>query len=133
MSKDIFNQNVIAVIWDFDKTLIPEYMQAPLFRHFGADPGRFWREVNALPEYYKKTGVELISKDTIYLNHILTYVENGLFKGLNNQLLRELGKEIKFYPGIPEFLKQLNESVLKDKKFSANEIRVENYIVSTGL
>jgi len=38
----LFLQNVIAIIWDFDKTLIPGYMQLPLFRHFGVDPHQFW-------------------------------------------------------------------------------------------
>jgi hypothetical protein len=33
----LFPQNVIAMVWDFDKTLIPGNMQGPLFRHFGVD------------------------------------------------------------------------------------------------
>ena len=31
----LFEQNRIAVVWDFDKTLIPRYMQEPLFERFG--------------------------------------------------------------------------------------------------
>jgi len=37
MTQNIFPQNVIAPIWDFDKTLTPEYMQKPLFAHCGVD------------------------------------------------------------------------------------------------
>jgi hypothetical protein len=33
----LFPQNVIAMIWDFDKTLTPGNMQGPLFRHLGVD------------------------------------------------------------------------------------------------
>ena len=43
-------QNIIAVIWDFDKTLIPGYMQDPIFNEYHVDAKQFWSEVNALPE-----------------------------------------------------------------------------------
>ena len=48
------DENIIACIWDFDKTLIPGYMQAPLFEHYKVNPKTFWKEVNALPQYYQK-------------------------------------------------------------------------------
>jgi len=35
MAEHLFlRTTTIAVIWDFDTTLIPGYMQVPLFRHF---------------------------------------------------------------------------------------------------
>jgi hypothetical protein len=33
--QNLFTQNIIAVIWDFDKTLSPEYMERPSFDRFG--------------------------------------------------------------------------------------------------
>ncbi len=39
MASTLFTQNIIACVWDFDKTLIPAYMQAPLFRRYGIDEG----------------------------------------------------------------------------------------------
>ena len=49
-----FEQNVIAMVWDFDKTLISGYMQDPLFKRYQIDGKQFWKEVNALPAYYEK-------------------------------------------------------------------------------
>ena len=54
MTQPLFLQNVIACIWDFDKTLIPGYMQVPIFEHYQVDPKKFWKEVNSLPQYYQK-------------------------------------------------------------------------------
>ena len=34
----VHGQNIVACIWDFDKTLIPGYMQTPLFEHYGPFP-----------------------------------------------------------------------------------------------
>jgi len=40
-----FRQNVLAVVWDFDKTLISHYMQDPLFEAYGVEGKQFWDEV----------------------------------------------------------------------------------------
>ena len=133
MVSEIFVQTTIAVIWDFDKTLIPGYMQEPLLRYYNVDPKVFWREVNSLPQYLRREGNELVAEDSIYLNHILAYVRAGVFKGLNNRLLRELGQELEFYPGLPEFFPAVKEYVAQHRVFRKYDIKVEHYIVSTGL
>jgi len=125
-------QNIIAVIWDFDKTLINGYMQEPLFEEYDINGSDFWKEVNSLPEKYRQKGVETNS-DTIYLNHILTCVEQGLFNGLNNKKLKELGKQLKFYPGTLEIFKELKDVIKNDKRYQEFNITLEHYIVSTGL
>ena len=87
----LFIQSVIAVIWDFDKTLIPGNMQDPIFNRFSIDGETFWKETNGLKEYYKKQQIE-VAADTVYLNHLLTYAKEGKFGGkLSNSVLRELG------------------------------------------
>ena len=133
MAQPLFLQNIIAFIWDFDKTLIPEYMQAPLFDHYGIDEDRFWREVKALPDHYRKSGLDLISADNLYLNHILTYAKSGIFKDLNNELLKKLGGHINFYDGLPGFFDEIKASVNRIDGYRQHDIQIEHYIVSTGL
>jgi len=133
MVQPLFLQNIITCIWDFDKTLIPGFMQEPLFEKFKVDPNKFWKEVQALPGYYKRDGMSLIAPDTVYLNHILTYTREGIFKGLNNDTLRGLGAKISFYPGLPEFFNTVKNFVHANPDYRQHEIRVEHYIVSTGL
>jgi hypothetical protein len=128
-----FTQNVLAVIWDFDRTLLPSYMQEPLFRRFGVQEAKFWAEVQALPAYYEKRGQGRVAADTMYLSHILTYVRAGKFAGLNNGLLRELGGELGFYPGIPDFFARLKQTIETNQRFAKHDIKVEHYVVSTGL
>jgi hypothetical protein len=133
MSQPLFLQNIIACIWDFDKTLIPGYMQEPLFEKYRVDPKKFWQEVGELPNYYKKDGMSLIASDTVYLNHILTYTREGIFEGLNNDTLRKLGGKITFYKGLPEFFNEVKNFVRTNPDYRQHEIQVEHYIVSTGL
>ena len=127
----VHGQNVIACVWDFDKTLIPGYMQTPLFEHYGIDENLFWNEVNSLPEVYAKRGLR-VSADTIYLNHLLSYVKNGPLRGLTNEKLVELGAELEFCHGLPEFFGELSKIPLSDE-FSQYDFRLEHYIISTGL
>ncbi len=133
MNRQLFPQNVISVIWDFDKTLIPGNMQAPLFRHFDIDEAGFWAEVEGLEEFYRSHGSKLIQRDHLYLNHILTYVRAGRMPGLGNDLLRRLGGEIEFYTGMPDFLEVSRKHIEATPRFAEHQIRVEHYVVSTGL
>jgi hypothetical protein len=125
-------RNIIACVWDFDKTLIPGYMQSPLFEEYGIDEKTFWREVNLLPDIYRRRGLN-VSKDTIYLNHLLSYVKNGPLKGLSNARLRELGARLAFYPGLPEFFQKLKALVQTNPAWAHLEITLEHYVISTGL
>jgi hypothetical protein len=127
-----FEQNIIAIIWDFDKTLIDGYMQEPLFEHYNIKGIEFWKEVNRIEKEYKEKGIR-VNKDTVYLNHILTCVKQGIFTGLDNSMLREFETKLKFYDGIPDIFIKLSDIVQKNPKYSKFGIRVEHYIVSTGL
>ncbi len=129
----VFPQTVIAIIWDFDKTLSPHYMQTPLFRYFDVDEQQFWAEVDALQEAYRREGVHRVSRDILYLNHLITYAEHGLMPGLNRKLLRKLGAKIEFFPGIPEIFHRTRSMVLRHPEYRRFDIRVEHYIISTGL
>ena len=130
--QNVFSQNIIAIIWDFDETMTPEPMQKVLFDAYGQDSKSFWGEVNRLPAEYKKKGCKQVSDTLVYLNHILDYVEEGRFKDLSNDKLKELGKGIKFYPGLVELLEYLKE-IVKKPPYTRYGLNLEHYVVSTGL
>ena len=132
MSTPIHPQNVIALVWDFDKTLIPGYMQDPIFEAYGIDDVSFWREVNGLPGYCQRAGVN-VHPDTSYLNHLLTYVQHGRMPNLTNAKLRELGAQIRFHPGLPDFFQHMKEELSRVPEAGRFDLKLEHYIVSTGL
>ncbi len=132
MATTLFTQNTIACIWDFDKTLIPEYMQSPLFRRYGIDEANFWAETNGLIEQYRSRGYHLAG-ELGYLNHLLTYTLAGPLAGLNNKILFDCGADIKFYPGLPEFFNRAKAFVQEKPEYQKHEISLEHYVVSTGI
>lgn len=117
-------QNVIAIVYDYDQTLSPEYMQDQvLFPKFGIDPASFWKKCQALVEEQE------YDNELAYMKALLDYL------GMDpptNQGLRDLGKDLSFYPGIPEMFEQLGDGFLSDAH-SAIGIRIEHYIISSGL
>lgn len=130
-NRQIHGQNIVACVWDFDKTLIPGYMQKPLFKYYGINESVFWSEVNQLPNLYSVRGMK-VSPDTIYLNHLLSYVKNGPMRGLTNERLKELGSEIEFYPGLPDFFVELVK-IAEQAEFAGYDFKIEHYIISTGI
>ena len=123
--------NIIAVIWDCDKTLVDGYMQDPIFEEYGVKASEFWKEVNSKPEEYEKEGIR-VNKDTYYLNHFIRCAHDGTFKGLDNKKLREYGEKQKFYKGIPEIFEHTKRMFKDNKSYAEYGILVEHYIVSTG-
>ncbi len=125
--------NIIAVIWDFDKTLVDGYMQDPIFDEYGVDSREFWQEVMALPAKYRAEQGVKVNPDTIYLNHFINYAKQGKFAGLNNKKMRYFGKKLKFYAGVKDVFKASKELIENDNSYSEYDIKVEHYIVSTGM
>ncbi len=138
MANKLFDESVIAVLWDFDQTLIPGSMQKVLFERFNVDGNEFWEEVGQKNEEARTQlqahpqEAPLFSESVNYLNHILDYTHDGRFFGLNNALLRELGAGLEFFKGIPDIFERLKGIAEKysDKSFRC---RVEHYVVSCGL
>ena len=58
--------------------------------------------MNALPEKYEREQGVRVNPDTVYLNQFIRYAKEGKFPGLNNEKLKEFGKKLKFYKGVPE-------------------------------
>lgn len=125
--------NIIALVWDFDQTLVDGYMQDPIFKEYGVDSREFWNEVNALPAKYWEEQQVRVNPDTIYLNQFIKYAKEGKFKGLNNKKLEEFGKKLKFYKGIPEIFEHTKKLIEGNPIYKEYDIKVEHYIVSTGM
>ena len=123
--------NIIAVIWDCDKTLIDGYMQDPIFEDYGIDSSEFWAKVNSIPQKLSEKKIR-VNAETYYLNYFIKCAHDGTFYGLNNAKLRAYGKRQKFYKGIPQIFKYTKEMFASDKLYTEYGIVVEHYIVSTG-
>lgn len=132
MPVPLYTQTVIAFLWDYDRTLIPGNQQEPLFEAYGVEEDLFWREVDGLVDYYARRDM-VISRDSAYLLHMLSYVEHGVFADLTNQRFRELGARISTAPGIPELFDATRQRVTEDPNFVEEGITVEHYVVSTGI
>lgn len=125
--------DIIAIVWDFDKTLINGYMEDPLLADNGIDPKAFWAEVGELPDKYKREQNVKVNPDTVYLNQLINYAKAGKLQGLNNEKLREYGKKMDFYPGVPDIFERTKKLIETNASYQEFGIKVEHYIVSAGL
>ena len=117
-------QNVIAVVYDFDRTLSPQSMHEDvIFARIGVDADSFWAQSDELRD---KRAYE----DELAWIRLL--LENSAFRQLSNADLGEFGHELHFYPGVPEVFGGLG-SFLKEEKYFRQGIALEHYIVTSGL
>lgn len=117
-------QNIIAIVYDYDQTLSPTYMQDEvLFPEFGVDPDRFWKKCQ---ELVKTQGYD---NELAYMKVMLDCLE---MDRPTNARLRELGARMSFYKGLPDMFEEFGEGLLTPEHV-AHGIHVEHYIVSSGL
>ena len=117
-------QNIIALVYDYDQTLSPRYMQDDvLFPEFGIDADQFWKKCNALVRDERWDG------ELAYMKCMLDYL--GM-DNVTNARLNELGAGLRFFPGVPELFAALPKAALNAEHEAAG-IRIEHYIISSGL
>ena len=111
---------IIAIMYDFDKTLSTTDMQNYDFiPKLDMTPQEFWGSTG---EFSKQTGCERI------LSYMYMMIVKCREKGieLTRNYLRECGKNIKYHPGVSTWFDRINKYGLE------NGIQVEHYLVSSG-
>ena len=111
---------VIAIIYDFDKTLSTDDMQNFSFiPALGMESNDFWALTS---KHTRETGMENI------LSYMYVMIEKCKEKNipLTREYLNKLGKEVKFFEGVTTWFKRINAY--------AEELgyTVEHYVVSSG-
>ena len=115
------NNKVIALMYDFDKTLCTKDMQEYTFiPNLGITAGEFWNEANKLREVDK-------------MDQVLTYMYLMVKKTedigyhLTKDYLKDMGDKVELFPGVVDFFERIN-AYGKEKG-----ITVEHYIISSGV
>ncbi len=117
-------QNIIALVYDYDQTLSPRYMQDDvLFPKFGINPAQFWDKCNMLVKEQEWDG------ELAYMKCLLDYLA---MDSVSNADLQELGKGLHFFPGLPEMFDQIAPTCLTAEHLAVG-VKIEHYIVSSGL
>ncbi|NKB82130.1 MAG: haloacid dehalogenase-like hydrolase [Nitrospirales bacterium] len=116
--------NIIAIVYDYDHTLSPRYMQEDtIFQRLGIDPKAFWSQCTAL---IREKGYD---QELAYMKKLL---EHETASTLSNKDLNEMGKELTFFPGVPTCFNELN-AIVQKPNYADSDIRLEHYVVSSGL
>jgi hypothetical protein len=111
---------VLAVCYDFDKTLSPTDMQAQGYiQSVGYDVEEFWKKTNYLAEANNMDG------NLAYMYVMMDQARGRLI--FNREKLEEYGSKVTLFPGVESWFDRIN--AYGEKK----GITVEHYIISSGL
>jgi phosphoserine phosphatase len=117
------SRDIVAVIFDFDGTLVPDSITGLLRKH-SIDPKKFWMQD---AQKLVKEGYDPVHA---YLNLLLRNIGTDKPLGkLTSADLRRFGSTLDkfYYPGIPRIFQDLQ------RKAKPYGVDVEYYIVSSGL
>ncbi len=111
---------VLAICYDFDKTLSPDDMQAQGYiQSVGYDVDAFWKESNVLAEQND------MDQNLAYMYKMMEKARGKLV--FTKEKLREYGAKVRLFPGVEDWFERLREYG------DAHGVIVEHYIISCGL
>ena len=112
---------VLAICYDFDKTLSPDDMQAQGYIQevFGDDVQAFWDECKDLAEANE------MDSNLAYMFKMMEHAHGRIV--LTRKTLRDYGAKVKLFPGVEEWFERIREFGKKQG------VIVEHYIISSGL
>jgi phosphoserine phosphatase len=124
-------RSIIALIFDFDITLSPDFQQQVLFDHWGIRAEEFWAKAskNMQQGYDMEHG---------YLKALVDMGKENKKYQLSNHDLYEFGKKVELYDGLSRKNNQrsifddLND-ILKEERYQEHQIKLECYCISGGL
>lgn len=118
--KEKENKPVVAICYDFDKTLTPDDIQAQGFiQSVGYDVNSFWEKSNGLAEQNE------MDQNLAYMYTMLHESEGKVL--FTKKSLRDYGSKIQLFPGVEEWFERIRDYA-KDKG-----VIIEHYIISSGL
>lgn len=114
------NMPVIAICYDFDKTLSPDNMQAQGYiQSVGYNIADFWTESNQLAEEND------MDQNLAYMYKMIQEAEGTLV--FTKKTLNEYGSNVGLFPGVKEWFERIRE-------YGKNKgVLIEHYIISSGL
>lgn len=111
---------ILAICYDFDKTLTPDDMQAQGYiQSVGYDVKEFWAESNGLAEDNQ------MDQNLAYMYVMKREAEGKLV--FTKSTLENAGKGIKLFSGVKEWFERIR------KYGEENGVVVEHYVISSGL
>lgn len=111
---------VVAICYDFDKTLSPDDMQAQGYiQSVGYDIEEFWKKSNGL------ASTNDMDQNLAYMYLMKTEAEG--VHVFNKKTLVEYGSKVKLFPGVKEWFERIREYGKE------HGVIVEHYIISSGL
>lgn len=114
------NTPVLAICYDFDKTLSPDDMQAQGYiQSVGYDVARFWREANDLAK------ANDMDANLAYMYKMVEEAKGNFI--LNRRALAEYGSRVRLFEGVKEWFCRIS-AYGKSKG-----VTVEHYVISSGL
>ena len=118
--KEKEDRPVLAICYDFDKTLSPEEMQAQGYiQSVGYDVAQFWKESNELAL------ANDMDSNLAYMLKMVKEAEGNLI--LTRKALAEYGSRVKLFPGVEEWFGRIRQYG------EEHGVIVEHYIISSGL